>query len=121
MALNNDSHILLVDDNEDILMMLKAMLGLKGFKVSATGDVEAIESTIRNVGPDIILMDMLLGGYDGKEICKQLKASEEFAPIPVVMLSAHPNGKTECLQAGADYFLEKPFEMEKLFGIFSDI
>ena len=121
MALKKDSHILLIDDNEDILMMMKAMLGLKGFKVSATGDVEGIESTIRDLEPDIIIMDMLLGGYDGKEICKQLKTNEEFSPIPVVMLSAHPNGEKECLQAGADYFLEKPFEMERLFGIFSAI
>ncbi|MEO8413443.1 MAG: response regulator [Ginsengibacter sp.] len=114
MALKN-SHILLIDDNEDILFMMRAMLKLKGYSVSIEENIGNLETSILNLSPDIILMDMLLYGEDGRDICRNLKANEAFSRIPIVMISAHPDAKAECLAAGADYFLEKPFEMKDLY------
>ncbi len=110
-------HILVIDDNEDILFMLQAMLRHKGYKVSIKENPNEVEAVINDLSPDIILMDMLLSGADGREICTQLKSNPAFSGIPIVMLSAHPHARTECLAAGADHFLEKPFEMSDLFQV----
>jgi DNA-binding response OmpR family regulator len=107
-------HVLVIDDNTDILYMLQAMLKLKGYKVSVKENTTAIESFIQEIVPDIILMDMLLSGADGRELCKNFKANTSIASIPVIMLSAHPHARIECLAAGADFFIEKPFEMTVL-------
>ncbi|HEX5024059.1 MAG TPA: response regulator [Agriterribacter sp.] len=111
------SHILIIDDNQDILAMLKSMLELKGYRVSVKDNIRDIEPAIKALMPNVILMDMLLSGADGREVCKQLKASPLLSRIPVIMISAHPNAETECLEAGADFFLDKPFDMENLFDV----
>jgi len=108
-------HILVVDDNEDILFMLKAMLQFNGYKVTISSTPENIQSLIREHSPHIILMDMLLSGSDGREVCRKLKADPEFAAIPVIMISALPQAREMCVEAGADYFIAKPFEMNELF------
>ena len=114
------THVLVIDDNEDILFfMLKAMLQHKGYKVSITENIENLEANLREMLPDVILMDMLLSGADGREVCKHLKKNPDLSAIPVIMLSAHPQARKECLAAGADYFLEKPFEMEAMYEIVS--
>lgn len=109
-------HILVVDDNEDILHMLKAMLQMKGYKVSLQTSALEIENELLNTNPDMIIMDMLLSGTDGREVCKTLKQKQEFAKIPLLMISAHPSARHDCLTAGADFFLEKPFDMNELFS-----
>jgi len=115
------AHILIIDDNEDILTMLGAMLKHKGYRVSTKDNPESIESTIKDLAPDLILMDMLLSGADGCEICKSLKANPTFSSIPVIMISAHPHAKKGCIEAGANYFLYKPFEMKELVKTLADI
>ena len=113
----HNSHILVIDDNEDILFMLQAMLKIKGYKVSVKKNMESLDANIEALSPNVILMDMLLSGVDGREVCKHLKSHKNFAHIPVIMISAHPEAKETCLAAGADYFLEKPFEMNEIFKV----
>ena len=74
-----------------------------------------LEAAIDKAAPDVLLMDMLLSGSDGREICRRLKSNPGYAKIPLIMISAHPQARTECLEAGADLFLAKPFEMTDLF------
>ena len=112
--LNKAVHVLLIDDNEDILFMLEAMLKIKGYKVTVKKNTDKIETAVTTINPDVIIMDMLLSGADGREICRQLKANTALAKIPVIMISAHPEAKTHCLNAGANYFVEKPFEMTEI-------
>jgi CheY-like chemotaxis protein len=118
--MTSQSHIMVIDDNEDILYMLQAMLKIKGYKVSIKMNMEDIETTINQLAPDVILMDMLLSGADGREVCRKLKANPAFAAIPIIMISAHPEAKTNCLEAGANFFLEKPFEMSEIFEVVSN-
>jgi two-component system alkaline phosphatase synthesis response regulator PhoP len=107
-------HLLLVDDNEDILFMLKSMFQFKGYYVTVKDNTEQLEKFIIQQKPDIILMDMLLSGSNGCELCKQIKANPGLAAIPIVMMSAMPNAGTTCLEAGANSFIEKPFEMDNM-------
>lgn len=120
MAIINE-HVLVIDDNEDILFMLQAMLRLKGYAVSIKDNTENIEGFIAGCSPDVILMDMLLSGADGREVCKLIKANAGLNHIPVIMISAHPQARLECLNAGANYFLGKPFEMNDLYDAVSNV
>ena len=106
------AHILIIDDNEDILFMLKAMFQFQGYKVTVQDKAENAEAVIRSVCPDLIVMDMLLSGADGRELVKQVKQVPDITHIPVVMISAMPQADQSCLEAGANYFVSKPFEMD---------
>ncbi len=112
-----DFHILVIDDNEDILFVISAMLKNIGYTVSTRDNVNNIEAAIMNDNPHIIIMDMHLSGADGCDICRELKAKEEFKHIPILMISADPIAKNRCTEAGADHFIEKPFEMKELIGM----
>ncbi|NEN25625.1 response regulator [Cryomorpha ignava] len=115
MKAPDNTHILIIDDNEDIVFMLKAMLTLKGYLVDVRTNTDKLEEHLLKKRPNLILMDMLLSGSDGREICKKLKANKAFSDIPIIMISAHPTAKHDCLKAGSDFFLAKPFDMKNLF------
>lgn len=109
-----NKRILIIDDNKDLLTMLTAMLKTKGYSITVSETAENIIPVIKETKPDIIMMDMLLSGSDGREICKQVKADSSIASIPLMMLSAYPQAVSDCLKAGADAFIEKPFDMKIL-------
>lgn len=117
--MDTKKHIVIIDDNEDLLLMLEALLKTKGYKVSLKDDTEGLRQFLSKVQPDIILMDMLLSGTDGREVCKSIKADTSLANIPLVMLSAYPQAEQDCLAAGADGFIEKPFDMKHLLQTLS--
>lgn len=113
--------ILIIDDNQDIVLMLKTMLQLKGYVAEVKTNVHRLEEYLQQSRPDLILMDMLLSGADGRKVCANLKRNIEFATIPVLMISAHPTAKEECLKSGADFFLAKPFDMHNLLSAIDSI
>jgi len=108
--------ILVVDDDPDIGTMIKMMLEYKGYAVTVTDRGDMAEDLLRNDGYDLMIMDMLLSGVNGIDICARVKKNQETSEIPVLMISAHPNAKDICLQAGADEFISKPFDMEEMFS-----
>jgi CheY-like chemotaxis protein len=67
--------------------------------------------------PDLILLDLLLSGMDGKAICRQLKGAEATSHIPVILMSAHSQVTQIAEEAGADGWLAKPFEIEALLSL----
>ena len=111
----NSKKVMIIDDNEDILTMLKTMLQMRGYSVFIKMNVISIEDSIIEINPDLIIMDMLLSGSDSRVICKALKNDKRFSQIPILMISAHPNAKENCLKAGADMYLGKPFDMKEIF------
>ncbi|MEP6675613.1 MAG: response regulator [Ferruginibacter sp.] len=111
------AHVLIVDDNEDILFMLKTMLQLKDYSVTIKESAENIEAFIQELMPDLILMDMLLSGIDGTDVCRNLKQDPTVAAIPIVMISALPQAGEKCLKAGANFFIGKPFEMNDFLNV----
>lgn len=113
--------VLMIDDNADLLMMLTAVLKTKGYAITVSESADNVIDLIREVKPDIILMDMLLSGADGREICRSIKADPSTATVPLVMLSAYPQAITDCLAAGADAFIEKPFDMKVLLDTLSKL
>lgn len=115
--MNDRSHkILVVDDDPDISMMLKLMLEYKGYTVNTAERAEETYTILRDHPIDLVIMDMLLSGANGTDICTELKKNSETRQVPVMMISAHPNAREICLQAGADDFVSKPFDMQDILS-----
>ena len=114
--LENARKVVLVDDDLDILEAIQAMLEDEGYIVVTTDRGEDVAEISRQEHPDLIVLDMLLSGKDGREIAKQLKSQESTRHIPILMLSAHPRAAKEAHDFAINGFLAKPFEMDELLA-----
>ena len=108
--------ILVVDDNMDILNVVELILKTNGFEVSAISNGHDVIKSTESFKPDLVLLDVYLGGMDGREICKKLKSSEETRHIPVIMFSAHSTRQEIFNNCTAQDFIGKPFEIKELVG-----
>jgi CheY-like chemotaxis protein len=106
--------ILIVDDEPDILEFLQIIFEDAGYVVATTDKSEYLEKLNKSSLPDLVLLDMLLSGKDGREIVKHLKSQQRTKHIPVIMFSAHPGAEKIALAAGANDFVEKPFDIDVL-------
>ncbi len=109
--------ILIVDDERDILECLTMILEEEGYSVVPTVNGTYLEKLPIDDLPDLILLDVLLSGKDGRELVKYLKMQKETRRIPVIMISAHPTAAASALEAGADIFIAKPFDLNHLLDI----
>jgi DNA-binding response OmpR family regulator len=109
-------NVLIIDDDVEICFMIKAILNFKGYVASVCSNGNEVLNIVEANTPNLIIMDMLLSGTDGRQICKKLKSAIATKDIPVLMISAHPDAEITCKAAGADEFLSKPFEIEDLLG-----
>lgn len=114
MKKRKNDNILVIDDDRDIGQMLKMILQQKGFNVIFHENAEQVKEIIKNKGIDIVILDMLLSGVDGTEVCTGLKSDPLIKGIPVIMISAHPDARKTCMNAGADDFMSKPFELQEI-------
>ena len=106
--------ILLIDDDPDIRTVMSMMLKKEGYEVEkASRREEALEKLIKDK-PSLILLDVLLSGADGRELCREIKADEKTKNIPVIMFSGHPGAALQFETYGADDFIAKPFNTEAL-------
>jgi DNA-binding response OmpR family regulator len=105
--------VLLVDDDTDICLMMESILKFSGYKVQSCSAAEQLMQVLDKIDPRLILMDMFLSGKDGRDLCKNLK-SDHSQPVKIIMMSAHPDGEITCMEAGADAFLPKPFDIDSL-------
>lgn len=103
--------ILVVEDEEDIQELLKFNLSKEGYVVHTESTGESGVETARRWGPDLILLDLMLPGVDGLEVCRILKKDHRTQPIPVVMLTAKGEEADVVtgLEVGADDYITKPF------------
>ncbi|TMI82623.1 MAG: response regulator [Bacteroidetes bacterium] len=114
--MNKNARILVLDDDPDIGTMIKMMLEYKGYGVIVSDRADLAQQALNTGGVDLIIMDMLLSGVNGTDLCIDLKKNPSTSHIPVIMISAHPNAKEICLQAGADEFISKPFDMNDILS-----
>jgi DNA-binding response OmpR family regulator len=114
--MNQSARILVVDDDPDIGVMLKMMLEYKGYTPVVAERAEEAMDALNADNITLIIMDMLLSGVNGTDICANLKNDPQRKNIPVIMISAHPNAKEICMNAGADDFIAKPFDMRDMLS-----
>ena len=108
--------ILVVDDEMYIVNILDFTLAGEGWEVVSANNGEDALRTLLKFEPDLVILDVMMPRIDGVEVCRAIKAREESAETPVIMLSAkdRDKDKQEALEAGADLYLTKPFSPGRL-------
>lgn len=106
--------ILIVDDDDDLLEMVTLVLRTHGIEVFSLNDHTDFFTTLSNYRPDLVVLDIYLGDADGREICKQIKNTEEFADTPVLLYSAGHISSSSIEDCHANDFLQKPFDISML-------
>ncbi len=108
--------IMVVDDERDILELVSYNLRKEGFEVSLCTNGEDALRRIRREGFDLIVLDLMLPGIQGLELCRMLRASEDTSAVPIIMLTAKGEeaDRVAGLEVGADDYVTKPFSPREL-------
>ena len=108
-AFTHRPHILVVDDDRGHRLLLADLLDRGGFRASLAGDTQVALKLIKDAGPDLILLDVMLPGEDGVAFCRRLRAGSN---LPIIMLTALGQGphRVAGLDSGADDYIAKPFD-----------
>ena len=113
-----NQRILVIEDEANIQELLKYNLEKNGYKVVVEGNgIDGLEEAIANV-PDLILLDLMLPGLDGLEVCKRLRMEKRTKKVPIFMLTAKSEelDKVLGLELGADDYITKPFSIKELIA-----
>jgi len=112
----NKATILIVDDEEDILELLRYNLTKEGYRVVCAESGEKALAEIRRQPPDVVILDLMLPGVDGLDVCREVKAGADTAGIPIIMLTARTEEADRLigLELGADDYITKPFSPREL-------
>lgn len=110
--------ILIVEDEKDIVKMLEYNLRKEGFKIISAYDGEDALDSVTRKHPDLIILDLMLPGMDGLEVCKTFKSESKTASVPIIMLTAksQESDKIVGLELGADDYMTKPFSPGELIA-----
>lgn len=109
------NRVLVVDDSPAIVDSIEMMLDFEGFEIEKFyKGSDMLKSLEVKSKPDLILMDMWLSGEDGRDICREIKANNNLKDIPVLIMSASRGLEQSALDAGADAFIAKPFDLDDM-------
>ena len=109
--------ILAVDDQPANLRLLDAVLSPRGYRVISASSGEHALELLPSSDVDLVLLDIVMPGVDGYEVCRRIRSAPETAFLPVVMITASGNQeKTRAIEAGADDFVSKPFDQSELLA-----
>lgn len=109
------ARILVVDDEQQVLRLLRTSLTERGYDVSIAASGEEAMAALRRRSPDVILLDLVMPGMTGLDVCRVVR---EYSSVPIIILSARgeEHDKVLALDLGADDYLTKPFGMEELLA-----
>lgn len=112
------TEILIIEDEKDIAQAIEYNLSKEGFKVAKAYDGLIGLKMARGKHPSLIILDLMLPGLDGLEICRRLKSDEKSAGIPIIMLTAkaEETDRVVGLEMGADDYIVKPFSLKELIA-----
>jgi CheY-like chemotaxis protein len=106
--------ILVIDDDPDVRAVISMVLKKQGYEVDTASRREEALAKLEGGLPSLILLDVLLSGADGRELCREIKTNEKTSSIPVIMLSGHPGAANKLESYGADDFVAKPVNTQAL-------
>src|SRR3990172_6633748 len=116
LQMPENSKILIAEDQDDLREMIAHTLRLSGYEVVAAQDGEHAFQQATKTNPDLIILDYELPRLNGRQVCKRLKALDTFTNTPIVIISSYGNPRymEASLEAGAEEFIRKPFELDHL-------
>jgi DNA-binding response OmpR family regulator len=107
--------ILILDDDQDLLDVLSLLLTESGYDIQTLCTGEQIFEEIKRFHPDLVLMDVMLAGMDGRLICKRMKAKTDTLDLPVILISGSHDLSANLSEQGApNDFMTKPFDLATL-------
>ena len=111
--------ILVIDDQEELLELTSRVLQSRGYDVITLSDGENAIAVIKKESPQLVLMDMLMPGKDGAQVCQEMKSDSAIRNIPVILTTGQMLDESEYSQeglSGANDYLKKPFELDELLS-----
>ncbi|WP_158826340.1 response regulator [Mucilaginibacter lacusdianchii] len=108
--------LLILDDNQDILNVMEDALVGEGYEVVTMTYCDDIIKSVQQHQPDLVMLDFLLSGINGGEMCAQIKKNPLTSHLPVIILSAYPRVLESLGDYGSDAFVQKPFDLEQLYS-----
>ena len=109
--------VLIFDDDTDILEVCTIVLETNGFEVVTESNCEDLLRKVLDCSPDVILMDNKIPPVGGIMATRQIKATPAFSDLPVVYFSANQDIARLAAEAGADHYIEKPFDLDELVSL----
>lgn len=108
--------ILVVDDNEDNAHIIRDYLEARGYPIFVAYNGDEAMELFEKEKPSLVLLDVMMPGRDGWQVCREMKASESGRGVRVIMVTALQDwtDKRQAIETGADDFVEKPFELARL-------
>jgi CheY-like chemotaxis protein len=116
MVENKHATILVVDDNRDNVEIMRALLESRGYTVAEASDGKTALAKLEDIRPDLVLLDVMMPGMDGWQVCRTIKSHPSFGSTRVVMVTAKGGfeDKFEGMRAGADDYVVKPVDLKEL-------
>ena len=108
--------ICVVEDDRDISDLIEYLLTGLGFNVTSYATVDAFDRRPSGFAPELLILDIMLPDGSGLDICRRWKAEQDTQNIPVLMMSAHSEGKSLAQDVCADDFISKPFDIDEFTG-----
>lgn len=110
--------VMIVEDEESLLELLRYNFERAGYVVETTADGQLVEARLAKFAPDILIIDWMLPGLSGIELCWRLRRDPATRSLPLVMLTARGEGldRARALNAGVDDYIVKPFSVSELIG-----
>ncbi|WP_412468576.1 response regulator [Pedobacter sp. KLB.chiD] len=106
--------LLICDDDVDIVEMLEIVFEDCGVEVISETDSKKVLALITHLHPDLVLMDLWMPVITGDQVLKRMRADSGLSSIPVLIMSAAQDGREVAMQAGADGYIAKPFDVDQL-------
>lgn len=115
----NTARVLVIDDEPDITEIVDSFLTEAGYTVAVENSSERALDAAREFKPDVILLDIMMPGTSGYDICQRIKAETDLAHIPVIFLTGKDRGDDmgRSFKSGGDMYIKKPFSCERLLEI----
>ena len=109
--------VLVVDDDTDLLVMMKTLLKRNGYDVRVTISCDEGLEIFYSFKPNLVMLDINVGNDDGREMCKKIKSQAEYQHIPVLLISANHEALQLYSDYGANAAVLKPFELNSLLDL----
>ncbi|WP_203902965.1 response regulator transcription factor [Virgisporangium aliadipatigenens] len=117
------ARVLVVDDDEDIRVLVAARLEAAGYRADMVADGPEALRAIRDDKPDLVILDVMMPGMSGFDVCREIREDPAVADLPVIMLTARDDGVAKLLgrARGADRYLAKPFDAPDLLSAVEEL